>query len=458
MTIKEKFKRGKNFFDSGKTFDYAFRIDSLSRLERAIKEHREAVFTALQNDLNKSSYESFVTEYGMVLGELSLVKKKLKKWMKPKKPMASLLQMPAKTRIYSQPYGLVLIISPWNYPFYLGMIPVISAIAAGNAVILKPSEYSTSTSAVMETILNEVFEEGCVQVVQGGKEETQELLLEPFDYIFFTGSPVVGKIVMEKASQHLTPITLELGGKSPCIITEDAVLKMAAKRIAFGKLLNAGQICVAPDYLLVDEKINDSLVEALIEAEKGMLSSEEYASENFVKIISQRRFDHLENMLKGQEIFYQSTLYDSAKGQFPFTILKNPSVDSAVMTEEIFGPILPVITYKNIEEAFEFVKRRPNPLALYMFTENKAIKKRVVRELQFGGGCINDTILHIASHRLPFGGIGYSGMGRYHGKCGFETFSYQKSVLEKWKSFDMPMRYQPYKKGRKSLPLFLFKK
>lgn len=461
MTVQEKVEAGRAFFRSGKTLDYAYRMRSLEALERVLVASKDEIFDALHSDLNKTPYEGFMTEYAMVMAELSLAKKKLKHWMKPIKKLPSLGQMPVRARVYSQPYGLVLIISPWNYPFQLGMIPLISAIAAGNAVLLKPSNYSAYTADVLETIVTAAFEPNHVQVVKGGREENQELLDERYDYLFFTGSPAVGKLVMEKASRHLTPVTLELGGKSPCIVAEDANVKATAKRIVFGKLLNAGKTCVAPDYVLVHENIADKLIAEFVKEEQRMLPSDEYVAEHVPKIINAKHRMRIVGILKElskEQVVYQSGVGRFERGQVPFTIVKNPAEDSLVMTEELFAPILPVVTYREMEEALRFVSSRPKPLALYLFTQNKALKKKVLKELSFGGGCVNDTVIHIASHYLPFGGVGASGMGRYHGKYGFDTFSSKKSVIEKWISFDMPMRYHPYKKSNKELPLFLFKK
>lgn len=455
--IQETVLQGRNFFNSGKTLQYDYRKQSLIRLEQALKEYKNDVLNALKADLNKSYHEGFMTEYALVMAELHLAIKKLKKWMRPEHKKVALSQMPATAKVYSDPFGLVLIMSPWNYPFQLCLIPIIAAIAAGNTVIVKPSAYSKNTSDIIAKIMEKAFNLGHVSVIKGGRSENEALLDEAFDYIFFTGSPIVGKLVMEKAAQHLTPLTLELGGKSPCIISDTTDLKMAAKRVAFGKILNAGQICVAPDFAFVSEKIVDQFINELITAEQDMLKTKDYARECFPCIINEKHFNRLQNLIKTTKPTYQSSCYNEDKRQIPFTIIKNPELDSLIMQEEIFGPILPIITYKNIDEAFDFIKARPKPLALYLFTDDRQLQKRVVTELTYGGGCINDTIMHLASHTLPFGGVGNSGMGQYHGKYGFDTFSHKKSVLKKWKLFDLAVRYHPIKNSNKTLPEFLFK-
>ncbi len=457
MQIKEKVRNGKEFFDSSITLEYSYRLNSLKNLEKTLKKYQKEALLALKQDLNKTHYEGFMTEFAIVMSELSLAIKNLKKWMKPISVRPALSQIPANAKIHSQPYGLVLIMSPWNYPFQLSLIPLISAISAGNTAIIKPSAYSPKTSDLIEKIVNEAFDEYHVQVVKGGREENSALLDEAYDYIFFTGSPAVGKVVMQKASENLTPITLELGGKSPCIVDENAKIRTSAKRIVFGKLLNAGQTCVAPDYALVHENIVDEFIEELVKAEDKMLRDINYASETLPKIINEKHRTRISNLLENEVTVYESELYDIDLGQIPFTIIKNPSEDSPIMQDEIFGPILPIITYSDIEEAFDFIKNRKKPLALYLFTRDKRLKERVVKELRYGGGCINDTIMHIASHKLPFGGVGNSGMGRYHGKYGFDTFSSKKSVLEKWNYFDMSIRYHPYIRPNGKLPMFLFK-
>ncbi len=455
--IERIVENSKKYFNSNKTKDVNFRIVKLNSLEKSILKYSDEITDALKNDLNKSKFESLMSEINIVLSEISSAKKNLKNWAKPKTLKTSFTQMPAKTKSYYEPLGTSLIISPWNYPFQLCMIPIISAIAAGNTVIVKPSAYSRHSSDIVEKIITEAFDSGLVSVIKGGREENVELLDCKFDYIFFTGSPIVGKLVMQKAAEHLTPLTLELGGKSPCIIAKDADVKLAAKRIAFGKLLNSGQICVAPDYALISENLADKFIEELIKAEKSMLQNKEYASKNFPKIINEKHKNRLLSVIEESTPIYSSELYDETRGQVPFTIIKNPPLESKLMQEEIFGPVLPVLTYSNIEESIAFIKQRPKPLALYLFTNDSSLKKRITSELSYGGGCINDTIIHLASHAVPFGGVGNSGMGNYHGKYGFDTFSHKKSVLSKRKLFDLAVRYHPIKNPDKTLPLWLFK-
>ncbi|PIE98845.1 MAG: aldehyde dehydrogenase family protein [Treponema sp.] len=456
--IQENIEKGRSFFNTGASLNYAYRKKALLKFREVLKNNKTQILDALQKDLNKTHYEGFMTEYALVMSELSLAIKKLRKWMKPQRKMPALSQMPASAKLYSEPYGLVLIMSPWNYPFQLCIIPLIAAIAAGNTVIVKPSAYSKHTSDIIAEIVKQAFNEGHVSVILGGREENSQLLNGVFDYIFFTGSPTVGKLVMQKAANNMTPFTLELGGKSPCIIAEDADIKVAAKRIAFGKILNSGQICVAPDYALISENIADLFIAELIKAEQSMLKSKEYASKCFPKIINEKHRKRILGLIEASSPTYQTDFFDPEKGQIPFTIIKNPDENSPVMQEEIFGPVLPVITYKNIDEAFAFIKKRPKPLALYLFTDSRPLKHRVTKEISYGGGCINDTVIHLASHSLPFGGVGNSGIGHYHGKYGFDTFSHKKSVLSKWKLFDLPVRYHPIKDAKKTLPQILFDK
>jgi aldehyde dehydrogenase (NAD+) len=358
--------------------------------------------------------------------------------------------------IVQEPYGVVLVMSPWNYPFLLSLEPLIGAIAAGNTVVLKPSAYSPNTSNIIAKIIEEVFDSSYVSVVKGGREANQSLLEEKFDYIFFTGGVSVGKLVMQKASAHLTPVTLELGGKSPCIVERSADLQIAARRIVFGKFLNCGQTCIAPDYILVEESIHDEFVKHLMNELPLMYGENILDNPNYGKIINRKHFDRLLGLIAPQKVVYGGKS-DANSLRIEPTILDHVTSDDAVMQEEIFGPLLPILSVRDMDEAYQFVQSRPRPLALYLFTNNAGIEKRFVQQVPFGGGCINDTIIHIATKNLPFGGIGNSGMGRYHGKYTFDTFSHEKAVVKKYTWLDLHMRYQPYTRWKEKLIRFFLK-
>ncbi|MFP4460407.1 MAG: aldehyde dehydrogenase [Candidatus Zixiibacteriota bacterium] len=442
--IKDILKKQREFFDSGKTKSYEFRKKQLANLRRMIDDKDDLFYDALMADLHKSKYESYATEIGFTLSEISYAEKHLKKWMKPDKVRTPLLHFPAKSRIYYEPYGLSLIISPWNYPFQLALSPLIGAISAGNCAILKPSEFSPATSEALKDAIAEYFEPGFVTVVLGEVETSKALLAEIFDYIFFTGSPGVGKAVMTAAAKHLTPVTLELGGKSPVIVHEDAKLDIAAKKITWGKFLNAGQTCIAPDYALVHSSIKEQFIERLVKYITQFYQPNIRESSDYGRIITQKHFGRLESLLDGGKIVYGGQT-DRSELFFEPTILTELDLKSKVMEEEIFGPIFPILEYDNIEEAMEFIESKSKPLSLYLFSESKKIEKMVTGRLSFGGGCINDVILHLATPHLPFGGVGRSGMGAYHGKESFLTFSHRKSILHKGLWFDLPLKYPPNK-------------
>ncbi len=437
-------QRHKEFFNTGITKDVGFRIDQLKRLKEVILENETEIYDALKKDLNKSPFTTFMTEIAMVLGEIDLFISKLKKWSKPKKVRTGMVNFKATSKVYYDPYGTVLVIAPWNYPFQLTMSPLAGAMAAGNCVVVKPSEIAPATSAVMTKIIQENFVEDYISVFEGGVPVSQALLNERFDYIFYTGSTQVGKIVYQAAAKHLTPVTLELGGKSPCIVDNDIQLNFTAKRIIWGKLLNAGQTCVAPDYLLVNSKIKDQLLEKMTEVIEEFYGKDAATSDEYCRIISEKHFMRLSGMIDDAEVYYggERNMEDLYIGP---TILDNVKASDTVMQEEIFGPILPVLSYDSIEEAIDFVNEREKPLALYVFSKNKKLAKKVLHETSSGGACINDTIMHLASEDLPFGGVGASGIGAYHGKHSFLTFSHQKAVLNKSSVIDVPLRYVPYK-------------
>jgi aldehyde dehydrogenase (NAD+) len=441
--IKNLVTKQAQYFNSKETLPYQFRLEALQRLKEAILNNEEKLLNALQKDLNKSHHEGYITEVGIVLKEISYIEKRLKNLMKRKPVRTAITDFPAKSFIMPHPFGNVLIISPWNYPVNLTLTPLVGAIAAGNTAIIKPSEFSIHTSDVIEEIISSTFNEEYVAVVNGGIEVNQELLDHKFNYIFFTGSTNVGKIVMEKAAKHLTPVSLELGGKSPVIVDKTANIKVAAKRIAFGKFLNAGQTCIAPDYLLIDENVKDNFVIELQKAIEEYYGTTPLTSDQFGSIINKRHFDRLKSYLEDGEVIYGG-LADATSRKISPTLIIPENTNMSVMQDEIFGPILPIITYKKIEEAIDFINNRSHPLAFYLFTENKQVENKFLLECQFGGGCINDTIVHIASDYLPFGGVGDSGMGTYHGTSTFKTFSHYKSVLKKSTKFDLKIRYAPY--------------
>lgn len=443
ININELVIKQKNFFDSKETLPYSFRIDALHKLRKAIMLHEEDILNALQKDLGKSHDEGYITEVGIVLKEITYVEKRLKKLMKKKTVRTAITDFPSKSFIMPHPFGNVLIISPWNYPINLSLAPLVGAIAAGNTAIIKPSEFSVNTSNVIDEIIKTTFDDKYISVVKGGIEENQLLLDQKFDYIFFTGSTNVGKIVMAKAAKHLTPVSLELGGKSPVIVDKTANIKIAAKRIAFGKFLNSGQTCIAPDYLLIEESVKDTFIIELQKAIKEYYGNTPLESNQYGSIINQRHFDRLKSYLNDGEVVYGG-ISDASSRKISPTLIIPRDTSTSVMQEEIFGPILPIVTYKTTEEAISFVNNRSHPLAFYLFTESKVVENKFLNECQFGGGCINDTIVHIASDYLPFGGVGDSGMGKYHGNSTFETFSHFKSVLRKSTKFDLKIRYAPY--------------
>ena len=441
--IKKLVEEQRAYFMSGKTKNINIRLKALERLEQAIKKREKEIHEALKKDLNKAPMESYMSEIGMTYAELSYVKKHLRRWATPHAVITPLAQFHGKSFSYPEPYGVVLIMSPWNYPFMLSLEPLIGAIAAGNCCIVKPSAYSPNVSKVICSLIRETFPRKYIAVVEGGREENTALLEQRFDYIFFTGGVTVGKYVMEKAANHLTPVTLELGGKSPCIVDQTANIRLAAKRIVFGKFLNCGQTCVAPDYLLVQEEVKAELVHYLIKYMKKMYGTHPLENKDYPKMINEKHFDRVCRLMEGMEIVAGGT-FDRKQLKIAPTLLDHVKEDDPVMQEEIFGPVFPILTFKDFTDAEKFVQKREKPLALYLFTTDREVEKRVLTNLSFGGGCINDTIIHLATSRLGFGGVGASGMGSYHGKHSFLTFSHQKSVVKKYNWIDLPMRYQPY--------------
>lgn len=450
MEIEELVKRQRAYFATGKTKRVGFRVAALQRLQEAIRKNEEAIEKALKEDLNKSSFESYMTEVGMTLEEISYFLKNTARLARTERVRTPLSQFPARSYVKKEPLGVTLILSPWNYPFMLSLIPVVGAIAAGNCCILKPSAYAPKTAGVLKRLIGSVFPAGYVAVVEGGREENKRLLEQKFDKIFFTGSKQVGRLVMEQAAKHLTPVTLELGGKSPCIIEADAPLSMAAKRIVFGKFLNSGQTCVAPDYCLVQRAVRDAFLEELVKWTKKLTGEEPLANPDYPRMVNAKHFDRVMGLIEG-EVVVCGGYGNKETLQIAPTILKDVSLEDEVMQEEIFGPVLPVLTFDRLEEAERIISSGPKPLALYLFTKNRRTVKRITEGLPYGGGCVNDTIIHLASTQLGFGGVGESGMGSYHGKRSFDTFTHEKSIVDKALWLDLPVRYMPYTRTKERL-------
>lgn len=435
--------RGKLF--TGYTRSAAFRRERLEKLADAIRRHERELIAALHSDLGKSEFEAYSTEIGYTLNSIGYTVKHLKKWMKPRRVRTPFYHVASSSRIYAEPYGTVLIVGPFNYPFQLLIEPLIGAIAAGNSAVLKPSEHTLSVTAVVKKLIGETFDKSYVHVIEGEKETTSALIHAPFDYIFFTGSVPVGKIVMEAAARNLVPVTLELGGKSPVIVDRTANLDAAAERIVWGKMMNAGQTCIAPDYVLVHEEVKEALIGKMKKTIDAFYGSDARQSKDYGRIVNERQFDRLAAILDTdrERIVYGGRRERSERYMEP-TLLDGVSWSDAAMEDEIFGPILPVMTYGTLEDAIRVVAGRPKPLALYLFTEDSRIEREVMACLSFGGGCVNDTISHVANHHLPFGGVGNAGIGAYHGKHSFELFSHHKSVLNKSTRFNVRFLFPPY--------------
>ncbi|MDO5037636.1 MAG: aldehyde dehydrogenase [Tissierellia bacterium] len=447
-------KKQKAYFEKGTTLSLDFRRAQLEKLKDLVENHQEEISQALYLDLGKSSFEAYETEIGLVLGELKDTLKHLRAWARPKRVPSPLSNFPARSARYPEPYGRVLIMSPWNYPFQLALVPLIGALAAGNCAILKPSNYSKHTSALLKKLLGQTFEEDYVAVLEGGREANKDLLDQAFDYIFFTGSPRVGREVMAAAAKHLTPVTLELGGKSPTIVEASADLDLAAKRIIWGKLINAGQTCIAPDYVLVQEEVKAPLLDRMVTYIEKFYGEDVFSNPHYPHIINEKHFNRLQGLYRQDQVFYGGQARRDLLKIQP-TLLDKVSLDAPVMGEEIFGPLLPVLSFKGLEDLEATIKARPKPLALYLFTKDKAFKEAVLRRISFGGGCINDSLVHFNSHTMPFGGVGASGMGAYHGKFSFETFSHYKSITHRGNFLDINLRYPPFDKSLKWLKIFL---
>ena len=443
MDIATIIEKQREYFHSGATKSYAFRINALKKLQQALRDHEGQISSALLEDLNKQPFEAYLTEIGLVLSELRYHIRHLRGWMKDKRVPTPLAQFHSVSFISPQPYGVALIMSPWNYPVLLCLDPLIGAISAGNCAVVKPSAYTPKTSQAIADMLGAIYAPEYVAVIQGGRQENAALLEQKFDYIFFTGSNTVGRLVMEAAAKNLTPVTAELGGKSPAIVDASSDLKLAAKRIAFGKLLNGGQTCVAPDYVLVEESARDQLIQYFREVLEEKFPNGNYA--DHVRIVSERHFKQKKALLEGQTIAFGGRV-DEAQRTIEPTVLIDVDPESQVMQEEIFAPILPVLTWTKLDEAIDFVRSRPEPLALYLFTSSRDVEKKVLDTCSFGGGCINDTVVQLANSDLGFGGVGQSGMGSYHGKRSFDTFTHYRSIVRKSTRLDLPFRYFPYTK------------
>ena len=455
MDIQALVTAQRTYFSTGATLPLSARRAALQRLREAIKAREGDIAAALRSDLNKSPTESYMCEIGMTLSELRFVERHLVGWARDRRHLTPLAQFPARSFTVQEPYGVVLIMSPWNYPFLLAMEPLIGALAAGNCCVVKPSACSPAASAVIRDILSDCFPPELVAVVEGGRAENQALLDQEFDYIFFTGGVAVGREVMSKAARHLTPVTLELGGKSPCIVDATAKLDLAAKRIVFGKLLNCGQTCVAPDYLLIDRRVKDRFLEYVKRWITVMYGQNPLDNDGYVRMVNRKHFDRVMGLIDPAKVVFGGR-GDPETLKIQPTVLDNVSPEDPVMQEEIFGPVLPVLTFDHIGEALDFVNARPRPLALYLFSREKSTQERFLRRASFGGGCINDTVIHLATSRMGFGGVGNSGMGSYHGRDSFETFSHRKSVVKKSTLLDLPVRYAPYGPGKdRLLRLFL---
>ena len=447
MEFETMVSRQREFWNTGATRSVEWRLIQLKKLEQALEEREEALCAALKADLGKAAYESWLSEIGMTLGELRFARKHLKKWAAVKRRPSAMPLFPDSSRVVPQPYGTVLIMSPWNYPVQLTLVPLVSALAAGNCAVVKPSAYAPNVSSVVAELLGDIFPPEYVSVVQGGRAENAALLEQDFDYIFFTGSPAVGKTVMAAAAQHLTPVTLELGGKSPVIIAPDANIPLAARRIAWGKFLNAGQTCVAPDHVYIPQNLRDAFVKELAGQIHQLYGADPLTGPDLPKIINEEHFNRVAGLMgSGKTAVGGRT--DPAARRIEPTVLVDVAETDSVMQEEIFGPVLPVLTYDSLDNLIARQQKKARPLALYLFTGDRALEKRIVSALPSGGVCVNDTVIHLANPHVPFGGVGNSGMGACHGRTGFDTFTHYRTVVRRGK-LDLPLRYPPY--GGKNL-------
>jgi aldehyde dehydrogenase (NAD+) len=434
--------------------DIKYRKETLKKLLYNIQKSEDLIVKALYDDFKKPEFEAVLTETNYVISDLKDTIKNINKWAKPKRVFPSLLNFPSTDHIYKEPYGNVLVIAPWNYPFQLALCPLIAAVAAGNRVVLKPSELTPHTSAIIAKIISKAFHINHVEVFEGGVEISNKLLAQRWDYIFFTGSAPVGKIVAKAAAENLTPVTLELGGKNPCVIDETANLKLAAKRIVWGKFINAGQTCIAPDYILIQKNMKINFVAFLIEEITKAYGKKLEKSPDLARIVNTKNWLRLDSMIEREKVIFGGET-DASKLYISPTLMEDPALDSPVMKEEIFGPILPILTYETDADIQNVISRYEKPLAFYVFSENHSFAKKLIAAYSFGGGCINDTVVHFSNKRLPFGGVGHSGIGAYHGQLSFDIFSHHKAVVKKGNWLDLPMRYAPYKDKLTSLKRLL---
>jgi len=444
LNIPEILQHQRDFFKSQKTKNVTYRIQKLKELKRTIVSREQDIYDALKKDFHKSEFESYMSEYGLLISELDLVLKNLNSWSKPKRVKPSMLTFPASDYIYKEPYGVVLVIAPWNYPFILAIEPLMMAIAAGNTVVVKPSELTSNTSQLVTEIIESVFKQEYVASIEGGISVASELLEQRWDYIFFTGSVSVGKIVAQAAAKHLTPTTLELGGKSPCIVDNTIDIKLASRRIVWGKFFNAGQTCISPDYIIAHTSVKEKLITCLKTEIIRAYGENPKLSEDYPRIINEKNTNRLVEMLDDVHVVFGGK-YDITESYIEPTIIDNPSLKSKLMQDEIFGPILPILSYSDENEIDDIITNYEKPLSLYIFSKNKIFTNKILKRFSFGGGAINDPLIHFGNHRLPFGGVGASGIGAYHGKHGFDTFSHHKSVSKRGTWFDPPIRYAPYK-------------
>lgn len=445
----------RKYFQRGATLSVDFRIDMLKRLYGTVKKYEKEIEAALTKDLGKSEFEGFMCEAGLALTEISYLIRHTRRFAREKTVWTPLAQFASRSYQKPTPYGNTLIMSPWNYPFLLTIEPLAAAIAAGNTAIVKPSAYSPATSKIVEKVVRESFPEELAAVVTGGREENAALLEQKFDFIFFTGSSGVGKEVLRRAAEHLTPVVLELGGKSPCIIDDTAKIRLAAKRIVFGKYLNCGQTCVAPDYILCHSSVKDAFVKEVCKQVKKQYGENPLNNPDYGKIINQKHFERVRGLIDERKVVLGGECNEKTLQIAP-TVMDHVTWEDAVMQEEIFGPLMPILTYESLEEVYELLSEKPKPLALYFFSQDKRKIKEVTERCSYGGGCINDVVIHLATSEMGFGGVGESGMGSYHGKAGFEAFSHTKSIVDKKTWIDLPMRYQPYQRGLYGKLLHMF--
>ncbi|MCG2419836.1 aldehyde dehydrogenase [Aequorivita sp. F47161] len=452
--MKEIVNKQRTFFNTHATKNIQFRRKQLKTLQQALKQNEAAMHEAIYKDFKKSEFDNYSTEISLLYKDIKEARINVFKWARRKNVSTGILNFPASSFIIPEPLGVCLVIGAWNYPYQLSLAPVIAAIAAGNTVVLKPSELPSHTAALMAKIVKEHFDPSFFTVIEGGVDETQELLKQKFNKIFFTGSSKVGKIVYKAAAENLTPVTLELGGKSPAIVTENCNLKISVKRLVWGKFLNAGQTCIAPDYVLVHKSIEKKFLE---QTKQEIISQHfAYENDNYLQIINNRNFERLTEMIDSKKIYFGGETNPDTRYIQP-TVMQHVTLDDAVMQEEIFGPILPVIPYDTIEEAISIVNSLPKPLSCYVFTKSDSVKKKVLKEISFGGGAINDTVMHITNSNLPFGGVGHSGMGNYHGEAGFKAFTHYKSVMDKPTWLDPSIRYYPHTPFRLKLMRWLLR-